>query len=229
MEDERFGTRVRIVRARQGLRQSDVADRASVSAATVGRIERGELEQLQLGVIRAVLKTLDIDLALDARWHGGELDRLADEEHALLGGRTASLLEREAWIVQPEVSFSVYGERGSIDLLAWHARTHTLLVVEIKSSLNSIEETLRRQDVKVRLAAGEARKRFGWDARATAWLLVLPDDTTSRRRAARHAALLDRAYPSRGDAARAWIRSPQQATGMLIFLKSAQNEPARTA
>ena len=32
-----------------------------------------------------------------------------------------------------EVSFSVYGERGSIDILAFHASTGSLLVIEIKS------------------------------------------------------------------------------------------------
>jgi hypothetical protein len=40
------------------------------------------------------------------------------------------------------VTFSIYGERGSIDLLAWHSETRTLLVVELKSELTSIEETL---------------------------------------------------------------------------------------
>jgi transcriptional regulator with XRE-family HTH domain len=205
-----------------------VAARAEVSAATVARIEHGQLDRLQVGVIRKVLKTLEMDLALEPRWRGGELDRLADEGHALLVGRAAALLESEGWVVQPEVSYSVWGERGSIDLLAWHARTRTLLVVEVKTTLNSIEETLRRQDAKARLSAGVARERFDWEARATARLLVLPDDAAARRRVARHAAVLDRAYPSRGYDARAWIRSPQQATGMLVFLRTSGKEAART-
>ena len=218
MDDIRLGVRVRIVRDRLGWRQKDVAVKADVSPATVARIEHGQLDHLQIGVIRAVLKALEIELALEPRWRGGDLDRLADEGHAVLVGRTAGLLEAAGWVVQAEVSFSVYGERGSMDLLAWHAPTRTLLVVEIKTSLNSIEETLRRQDMKVRLAAGVARERFGWQARSTAWLLALPEDVTARRRVGRHASLLDRAYPTRGHEARAWIRAPHGATGMLVFL-----------
>ena len=37
----RFGTRLREVRASRGMTQSDLADRANVSEAYVGRLERG--------------------------------------------------------------------------------------------------------------------------------------------------------------------------------------------
>jgi hypothetical protein len=49
-----------------------------------------------------------------------------------------------------------------------------LLVIELKSELTSVEETLRRLDVKVRLATRVAGERFGWRAVAAARLLVLP-------------------------------------------------------
>ena len=75
----------------------------------------------------------------------------------------------------------MYGERGSIDLLAWHEASRTLLVIEFKTELTSIEETLRRHDSKVRLAPGIARERFGWDPAVDARLLVLPEDRTARR------------------------------------------------
>src|SRR4029079_17838803 len=81
----------------------------------------------------------------------GDIDRVADEGHAALVGLVAALLEGLGWQVRPEVSFSVFGERGSIDLVAWHPTARILLVVEVKTSLNSVEETLRRHDLKVRL------------------------------------------------------------------------------
>ncbi len=220
MNDLQFGSRVRAVRIRLGWRQSDVAGAARVSATTVWRVEHGRLDRLQLGTIRKVLKSLEIDMPLQAYWRGGDLDRLVDERHALLSGVAGGLLVNAAWVVQAEVTFSVYGERGSIDILAWHPATRTLLVVEVKSSLNSIEETLRRQDVKVRLARGIARERFGWKASATASMLVLPDDTTSRRRVDRHGAVLGELFPVRGAEARSWLRSPSGAVGLLIFLSS---------
>ena len=209
---------MRAVRLRLGWRQADVAAKAGVSRSTVLRVEHGQLGGMPISILRTVLRPLEIELDLVPRWRGGDLDRLLDEGHALLGGGVATILGALGWIVQAEVSFSIYGERGSIDLLAWHPASRTLLVIEIKTSLNSVEETLRRQDAKVRLAARIARERFGWEALATASLLVLPDDTTSRRRVGRHARVLDRAFPMRGRAARAWLRQPVGAPGLLVFL-----------
>ncbi len=142
---------------------------------------------MPLQTIRAVFAVLEMSLALDARWRGGELDRIVDHRHAALVGQLARRLEETGWVVHAEVSFSVYGERGSIDLLAWHLGMRALLVSEVKSSLNSVEETLRRHDVKVRLGPTIARERFGLRATTCARLLVLPDefDGPSTRRRAR--------------------------------------------
>jgi hypothetical protein len=94
-----------------------------------------------------------------------------------------------------------------------------LLVVEVKTSLNSIEETLRHHDAKVRLAAREGRERFGWEPVRVSRLLVLPDTSTARRRVDRVKDVLDHPYPLRGREATAWLRQPEAAsTGMLMFL-----------
>jgi transcriptional regulator with XRE-family HTH domain len=218
MNDLRVGSRVRAVRLRLGWRQSDLAGRAGVSQPIVSRVERGSLDRLSLRTLRRVLAALEIDLELVPRWRAGDLDRLADEDHAHLVGLVTALLVALGWEVRAEVSYSVYGERGSIDLLAWHPGSRTLLVVEVKSSLTSVEETLRRHDVKVRLASSIARERFGWDARAVGRLIALPEDMTARRRVARHAAVFDPTYPLRGHAAKAWLRSPVGSSGLILFL-----------
>ena len=54
-------------------------------------------------------------------FRGADLDRLLDEGHAALVGAVASRLASLGWEVRPEVSFAVYAERGSIDLVEWHA------------------------------------------------------------------------------------------------------------
>jgi hypothetical protein len=131
------------------------------------------------------------------------------------------MLERNGWVVIPEVSYSEFGERGSIDLLAWHPIQRILLVVEIKSELTSIEETIRRHDAKTRLAARVASQRFGWDAAHVARLLVLPDERTPRRHVERHSVVLDRAYSTRGRALRAWLTKPVGSVSGLMFLTSA--------
>lgn len=158
------------------------------------------------------------ELVVFLRWQGGDLDRLLDEGHASILGATAALLERLGWIVQAEVTFAIYSERGSIDSVAWHPATATLLVVEIKTELVSIEATLRTQDMKARLASRVVEERFGWTPRAVARLLVLPDASTPRRQVRRHDAVMARAFPVRGLAARSWLRAPTGSPGLLLFL-----------
>lgn len=129
-----------------------MAKRAGVSQQRVSDLERGRLDLMSLHDAASMFEALDMRVSLLASWRGGQLDRLLDEGHAATGGICASRLRGDAWDVLAEVTYAVYGERGSIDLLAWHAATRTLLVVEIKTEITSAEETLRRHDAKVRLA-----------------------------------------------------------------------------
>ena len=140
-----------------------------------------------------------------------------DEGHAALVGRVATMLRELGWDVRLEVSYSVYGERGSIDVLAWHPVARVLLVVELKTELVAVEETLRKHDQKARLALRVAAERFDWEARAVGRLLVLPSLSTPRRRVERHAAAMDVAYPRRGSGLREWLASPTGAAGLLFL------------
>lgn len=218
MDDQRVGRILRAIRHRRSWRQQELADRAGVTQDDVSRVERGHIDTMNLTKLRRIAAALDADAALTIRWRGGEVDRLLDEGHAVIGSWAMTLLGRLGWDVQPEVSYAVRGERGAIDMLAWHAASRTLLVVEIKTELTSLEETLRRHDAKQRLAAEIADGRFGWtDPAAVCRLLVLPALSTPRRHVARHAAVLDRAYRLRGSAARGWLASPSGAASVLIF------------
>jgi transcriptional regulator with XRE-family HTH domain len=220
MDDVRIGRQLRAIRHERGWRQQDVADRAGISQPAVSLVERGHLDAMPIQRLRLVARALEAELALTVRWRAGDLDRLLDEDHAGDVGQTGSWLGRRGWDLRNEVTYSVYGERGAIDILAWHAPTRTLLVVEVKTELTSVEATLRRHDAKVRLAAGIANERFGWRPVAVARLLTLPDTPTARRRVARHAAVLDAAYPLRGADVRAWVQSPTGAPACLAFLST---------
>jgi hypothetical protein len=200
------------------LRQVDVGNEAGLSQDLVSLVERGRLEEVSLPALRAVATALGGQLRIELSFRGAELDRLMDEGHAALVGAVASRLEALGWEVRPEVSFAVYRERGSIDLVAWHAASRTLLVVEVKTELVSVEETLRRHDAKVRLAANVVRERFGWSPVRVARLLVLPDASTPRRAVRRHDAVLSRAYPLRGTELSRWLASPAGSAGGLVFL-----------
>ncbi len=221
MNDIALGRPFRVLRHRLRWRQRDVGDRAGFSQDLVSLIEGGRIEDVSVRSLRAVARALGAELRLELWFRGAELDRLLDAGHAALTGAATARLEALGWEVRPEVSFSVYGERGSIDLVAWHAATGTLLVIEVRTEIVSVEETLRRHDVKVRLAAGVVRERFGWQPRRVGRLLVLPDGSTARRQVARHADVMAAAYPVRGGARlRRWLRAPTGSTAALAFLAS---------
>src|SRR5215203_4511675 len=141
MDEVRVGRTLRALRHRLGWRQIDVAGRANLTQDDVSRGERGHLRNLNK--LKAQAAALDAEMFVTIRWRGGEIDRLLDEGHATIVGWVAATLTSLGWQVQPEVSYAVFGERGSIDILAWHPETRTLLVVEVKTELTSIEETLR--------------------------------------------------------------------------------------
>jgi transcriptional regulator with XRE-family HTH domain len=218
MDDVRLGRRFRVLRHRMGWRQSDVGAKAGLSQDTVSRVETGRITDVSIPALRQHAAALGPVLRIELDFRGGELDRLVDEGHASLVGAVASRLEAFGWEVRPEVSFAVYRECGSIDLVAWHAASRTLLVVEVKTELTSIEETLRRHDAKVRLAADVVAERFGWRPVRVARLLVLPDSTTARSQVRRHDAVLRPALPTRGPALRSWLREPSGSVRGLAFV-----------
>ncbi len=218
MDAVRLGRVVRALRIRQAMRQEDLGRSAGVSKDLVSRIERGKVDGLRIRILVELARNLGADLVVTLRWRGGDLDRLLDEGHAALMARAAAVLEAAGWSVMPEVTFAHFADRGSIDILAWHASTSTVLVVEVKTELTSLEETLRTHDMKTRIARKVALERSGWQGRTVARMLVLPDSSSARRRVARHGALLARAYPLPGMAARGWLRMPAGTTGLLMFL-----------
>jgi hypothetical protein len=158
--------------------------------------------------LERICEPLDIDLRIYGRWRGGELDRLLDAGHAALQDLVKRRLEAAAWLVRAEVTFSRFGERGSIDLLAFHPASGILLVVEIKTVIADVQGLLRPIDVKVRLA-GHVAAELGWHPRTVVPALMISEESTSRRRVAEHAALFGR-FATRGSAAGRWLRQPQK-------------------
>jgi hypothetical protein len=195
----------------------------------VSLIERGHLDRLSLRTVRTVFAVVDARFEGSVSWRGGAIDRLLDERHALLVGEIATLLRSLGWRGEIEVTFAVYADRGSIDVLAYHPATRMLLVVEVKTELTSIEETVRRHDMKSRLAARIAAERFAWDVGSVSRLLVVLDSSTSRRRVARQDASLSVPYPTRAREVRRWLRRPQGSLRALMFLPLSNPRGTRPA
>lgn len=219
MNDVVAGRSLRMLRRRSRLRQVDVANRAGVSSSLVSLIERGHLATLSLRTVRRVFASVEADYLGIVRWRGGQLDRLLDEAHAGLVGRSIELVSSAGWEAAVEVTYSWYGERGSIDVLAIHRASRTALVVEVKSELTSIEATGRKLDEKVRASTRAlVAERFGVRPALVARLLVLPDSDAARRRVHRHATVLGTLFPDRGTVVRRWLKRPSGAIAGILFV-----------
>lgn len=226
MEDSRVGAALRAVRLNKKWRQQDVANRAGVSPATVSNLERGRIGRVQLDTLRRVAAALDIRVDVIARWRGGELDRLLNRRHATLATAIAEWLGLMGWEVAPEVSFAIGTERGFIDLLAWHAATRTVLVIEIKTELVDVHELLGVVDRKSRLAPRIAHQR-GWNALNVATWVVMAEGSTNRRRVERFAALIRAALPADTRTMDRWLRAPTGRLAALTFFSDFTRGSAR--
>jgi len=208
MDDIAVGRAIRAIRVRKRLRQADVATRAGVSQQTVSRLENGALAGMGVGSLRQVAAAVGARVVVDVRWQGADLDRLLGARHSAMHEVLATLFaDLPDWVSLPEVSFAVFGERGVIDILAWHAPTRSLLVIEIKTELADLQETLGTLDRKVRLAPAIARER-GWDPATVSTWLVIAEGPTNRRRIAAHRSMLRSALPAEVPELRAWLRRP---------------------
>jgi transcriptional regulator with XRE-family HTH domain len=203
-----------------------VAARAGVSRSLVSVLERGHLDGVTIAVVRRVAQALGIRLDLVVRWRAGDLDRLLNAGHAALHEEIARYLgSLPDWLQAPEVSFSIFGERGVIDILAFHPSTGSLLVIELKTELADLEEMLTVMDRRVRLAGTVARER-GWEATSVSCWVVIADGDANRRRVQAHAATLRSAFPANGHEMRAWFRAPAGRIAGLSFWANASGSSA---
>lgn len=225
MDDVRIGRALRAIRLRRHLRQADVARRAGTSRETVGRLERGGLGRVPFDTCRAVARVLDISVDVRLRWRGGELDRVVNARHAGMHESVAAFMAGlPGWTWLPETTFSIYGERGVIDILAWHAETRSLLIIELKTELVDPQELVATMGRRVRLGTKIASE-FGWvPLTVSAWVVVL-EGSTNRRRHHDHGRLLQQAFPHDGHRVRAWLRDPSGRIAALSFWSEVGSGP----
>jgi len=195
-----------------------------MASSTASRIELGDWSGISIGRLDAYVSALGASSTIAIHWHGADVDRLIDERHARLVGEAIRRIRTSDWIGEIEVSYSQYGERGSIDVLGWHAATATLAVFEVKTELASTEELLRRLDAKVRLGPTIARDRFGWRAARVGRIVVFPDERNVRRQVARNADVLDVALPATTIEVRNWLHAPNGVMRGRWFLTSSRDE-----
>jgi transcriptional regulator with XRE-family HTH domain len=228
MDPVRLGRQVRALRRRRGWRQIDLAAAGRTSRSSISRLELGQADEMTIAAVDTVARALSARLEVVLSWQGEGLDRLLDADHSRIVEIVARELRSFDWEVAIEVSFNVRGERGSIDILAFHPVARVILVVGVKSVIPDLQAMVFALDRKERLAIDIARAR-GWAADRSGRLLVVADGRTTRRRVAEHATLFDVAFPIRTVEVKRWLASPNASRRFsgLWFLANDRRASAR--
>lgn len=193
-----------------------LGQRLGISQSEMSRWEREALEGCSVAKTEQWATALGAQLTLDLRVDGER--PMTDARHAQIQSWLTGLLRAAGWIVEPEASFNHYGDRGRVDLLAYHPARRILLVVEIKTRIEDAQDMLGRLDIKRRVATFMARERR-WDVTTVIPALIVREGSTARRRIAAHEALFA-SFVLRARAARAWLSRPSgpEPTGVLLMV-----------
>jgi len=206
------------IRVSRNLTQAQLAARAGVSRGTVSGLERGLVGGMTVSTLRTISRALGMPPIVSLGWRTPEVEHLRDRLHAAMVEHVVSTLAGLGWEMTPEHSFNHYGERGSADVLAWHATERALLVVETKTRLWDLQDMLSTLDRKRRVLPGVVARELDWRSRAVGVVLVLPELSTPRHVVERHSATFQAALPARQVEVRNWLSSPTGDLRGLWFL-----------
>ena len=215
MSDARAGAALRAVRIRRGWRQQDVADRAGVARTIVARLERGRLDEVAGRRARPRRRRLDVRLDIVAAGRAANSNAWSMRATLLCTKRLARLSALPGWQVEPEVSFAIYGERGS-STVGWHAGRRALLVIELKTEIVDVQ-ALIGPSIGRRLAAAR-RRRSGMAAAAGVDVGLLAESRTKRSGSGRTRHSAPRRLPTDGRGLAGWLADPMARVDGLTFL-----------
>lgn len=190
-----------------------------MSQSSVSKFERGQIEHLRLETTRRICRALEMSIALEPRWRGSDLYRLLDAEHAMLVEECVRRLRAVGWEPLVEYSFNHFGDRGSVDIVAWHPARRALLIVEVKSRIVDLQDLASSIDRKVRMVPALLAHERGWYAVAVGRILVIAETTANRQLVRRHRATFSATFPAGTVDVRRWLRSPAGALRGTWFLR----------
>jgi transcriptional regulator with XRE-family HTH domain len=228
MDGRAVGRRFRAIREHLGRTQQEVSRASGVSQGDVSRLERGMAATIKVGTIDRIAVALGASLFLDVRYQGGLGDRLLDRAHAALVDHAVRSLVAE-WEVVVEYAFNHFGDRGSVDILAWHPGTRTLLIIEVKSTFTDLQAMLVSIARKLRVVPDLVRQERGWDPVAVGRVVVVAGTTANRAIVAAHPAIFDVSFPARTRAVRSWLRAPSGPIAGIWFVSGDAVETSRHA
>ena len=191
-----FGRACLAARLSLDVSRDAIAARVGVSARYVAMIEAGTANP-SLRLVESLSAALGLEVGLITRppiFPGGV--RVRDSVHARCSAYVDRRLQVAGWITRREVEIASGRSHGWIDLLAFDPATGTLLIIEVKTTLDDLGG-LERQISWYERMAWQAARRFGWKPRRTV-SIVLGLATEDLERIVRvHREVLAVAFPVR--------------------------------
>lgn len=203
-----FGRACLAARLSLDVSRDAIAARVGISARYVAMIEAGTANPT-LRLVESLSAALGIEVGLDIRppiFPGGV--RVRDSVHARCSAYVDRRLQIAGWMTRREVEIVSGRSHGWIDLLAFDPATGTLLIIEVKTTLDDLG-ALERQMSWYERMAWQAARRFGWKARRTvSVVLALASDEVERIVRA-HRELIAVAFPIRARSIAMLVGTPE--------------------
>ena len=155
--------------------QQDLAAAVGVSRSFIAGIETGRVNAT-LDVVMRIGEVLDLDLRIVGQ-HPVVIDpRPIGIVHGRCSAYVGRRLGGQGWSTRREVEI-VHGRwHGWIDVLAFHASTSTLVIIEIKTQLDDLG-AIERQLSWYEREARSVAATVGWrPTKVLSWLLLLQSD-----------------------------------------------------
>src|SRR4051794_17998734 len=182
-----------------GLSQKEIEHRTGIAQSAQSRFERGVSSSIDLAELEVLGRALGgrVRFVFDAPFL---VDRAGQRDlvHARCIAHVAGHLRATGWSVLTEVEIAGSFGPGWIDILAFHAPTGTLLVIEVKTELHDLGR-IQRTLAWYMSRGSVAASRYGWRARRThGSLLVLATDAVDAALSANRQ-LASAAFPGRAN------------------------------
>lgn len=204
----RIGSAIRAARIGLGLSERQFASHRRTNQAAVQRLEGGRQRHLDSDLATRALDRLAIrvEITVNARLLSHR-SRQRDPVHARCVGYVARELRRRGWDVRIEVPIGMDRPLGWIDVLAYREADRSMLVIEVKTTLDDLGGALRQIGWYTRSARG-AGEAFEWrPRRIVPALLVLMTVETDARSSAQSATLRT-SLPGGATALSQWVDNP---------------------
>lgn len=204
-----FAYAARVTRGRLRLTQTQVAEAVGISRGHVAAIETLRANPT-LDVVDRMSNALGLEAQLTLR---PPLVFDAGPQRDLVHARCSAHVERRlrsaGWQTAREAEIVEGRSHGWIDVLAFHPRSETLLVIEVKTRLDDVGSVERQLGWYGRAAAASAR-RHGWrPRRIVSWLLALASDEVDLV-IHNNGDLMGQSFPTRAREMMAWLMDDHQ-------------------